>query len=114
MLQAILLTGIGLALASATVLVRDLSRVVRIALRVLFYLSPVIYSVRRLEIGPLRQLFKLNPMTGILELFRSTAFPEGVRSAGTASSSRPSSASRPALAGAAVFRRLERPVLKEI
>ena len=75
-LQAILLTGIGLALAPATVLVRDLSRVVRIALRVLFYLSPVIYSVRRLEIGPVRQLFKLNPMTGILDIFRSTAFPK--------------------------------------
>ena len=74
-LQAILLTGIGLALAPATVLIRDLPRVVRIALRVLFYLSPVIYSVRRLEIGPLRQLFQLNPMTGILDIFRSTAFP---------------------------------------
>ena len=46
-LQAILLTGIGLTLAPATVLVRDLPRVVRIALRVLFYLSPVIYSVRQ-------------------------------------------------------------------
>ena len=32
-LEAILLTGVGLALASATVLVNDLQRIVRIALR---------------------------------------------------------------------------------
>ena len=112
-LQAILLTGIGLALAPATVLVRDLSRVVRIALRVLFYLSPVIYSVRRLEIGPLRQLFKLNPMTGILDIFRSTAFPKEFL--GWHSIAISAVLSLLALfAGAAVFRRLERPVLKEI
>ena len=77
-LQAILLTGIGLALAPATVLIRDLSRVVRIALRVLFYLSPVIYSVRRLEIGPVRQLFKLNPMTGHPRHLPLDGLPEGV------------------------------------
>jgi ABC-2 type transport system permease protein len=113
LLQAILLTGIGLALAPATVLIRDLSRVVRIALRVLFYLSPVIYSVRRLEIGPLRQLFKLNPMTGILDIFRSTAFPKEFL--GWHSIAISAALSLCALfAGAAVFRRLERPVLKEI
>jgi len=112
-LQAILLTGIGLALASTTVLVRDLSRVVRIALRVLFYLSPVIYSVRRLEIGPLRELFQLNPMTGILDIFRSTAFPKEFL--GWHSILISAVLSLLALfAGATVFRRLEHPVLKEI
>jgi ABC-2 type transport system permease protein len=95
------------------VLIRDLSRVVRIALRVLFYLSPVIYSVRRLEIGPVRQLFKLNPMTGILDIFRSTAFPKEFL--GWNSIAISAVLSFMALfAGAAVFRRLERPVLKEI
>jgi ABC-2 type transport system permease protein len=112
-LQAILLTGIGLALASATVLIRDLARVVRIALRVLFYLSPVIYSVRRLEIGPLRELFQLNPMTGILDIYRSTAFPAefiGWKVVGISAVL----SLLALLGGAEVFRRLERPVLKEI
>jgi ABC-2 type transport system permease protein len=112
-LQAILLTGIGLALASTTVLVRDLSRVVRIALRVLFYLSPVIYSVRRLEIGPLRELFQLNPMTGILDVFRSTAFPKEFLGWHSILISAVLSVLA-LLAGATVFRRLEHPVLKEI
>jgi ABC-type polysaccharide/polyol phosphate export permease len=112
-LQAILLTGIGLALAPATVLIRDLARVVRIALRVLFYLSPVIYSVRRLEIGPLRRLFQLNPMTGILDIYRSTAFPaEFIGWKAVAVSAVLSLIAL--VAGAVVFRRLERPVLKEI
>ena len=112
-LQAILLTGIGLALAPTTVLVRDLSRVVRIALRVLFYLSPVIYSVRRLEIGPLRELFQLNPMTGILDVFRSTAFPKEFLGWHSIADLRCAQPARPA-GRRSVFRRLERPVLKEI
>ena len=79
----------------------------------LIYLSPVIYSVRRLEIGPVRQLFKLNPMTGILDIFRSTAFPKEFL--GWHSIAISAVLSLVALfAGAAVFRRLERPVLKEI
>ena len=54
-------------------------------------------------------------MTGILDVLPLAGFPDGVRSAGTASSSRPSlSLLVLLLAGATVFRRLERPVLKEI
>ncbi len=113
LLQAILLTGIGLALASATVLVRDLQRVVRIGLRVMFYLSPVIYSVSRIDIGGLREVFSLNPMTGIIELYRSMAFPEafaGWDVVGIAAAICVACL----LLGALVFRRLENAVLKEL
>src|SRR5690606_20899010 len=75
LLQAMLLTGIGLMLAATTVLVRDLQRVVRIGLRVGFYMSPIIYAVSDVPYPMLRQLFALNPMTGIVELYRAFAFP---------------------------------------
>jgi ABC-2 type transport system permease protein len=69
--------------------------------------------VRRLEIGPLRRLFQLNPMTGILDIYRSTAFPaEFIGWKAVAVSAVLSLIAL--VAGAVVFRRLERPVLKEI
>jgi len=112
-MQAVLLTGIGLVLAPATVLIRDLQRLVRIGLRVMFYLSPVIYSIQRIHIGVVQDLFALNPLTGIIELYRSLAFPNvfiGWTYVGTAA----------AITlillwvGLVVFRRLENAVLKEL
>jgi ABC-2 type transport system permease protein len=74
-LEAVLLTGIGLLLASATVIVRDLQRIVRIVLRVLFYMSPIVYGLDSLS-KSLRHFFLLNPLTGIIEIFRALAFPK--------------------------------------
>jgi len=113
LLQAVLLTGIGLALAAATVLVRDLQRVVRIGLRVMFYLSPVIYSVNAIDIGPLRSLFALNPMTGIIELYRALAFPDAFAGWAVIGVSALICVGA-LLLGALVFRRLESAVLKEL
>lgn len=112
-LQAVLLTGIGLALAAATVLVRDLQRVVRIGLRVMFYLSPVIYSVNSINIGPLKSLFALNPMTGIIELYRALAFPDAFAGWGVVGVAAVICVLS-VLVGALVFRRLENAVLKEL
>ncbi|MGN6610882.1 MAG: ABC transporter permease [Angustibacter sp.] len=113
LLQAILLTGIGLALAAATVLVRDLQRVVRIGLRVMFYLSPVIYSVNSINIGALRELFALNPLTGIIELYRAVAFPDVFAGWGVVGVAALICVLA-LLAGAVIFRRLENAVLKEL
>jgi ABC-2 type transport system permease protein len=112
-LQAVLLTGIGLILASATVLVRDLARVVRIGLRVMFYLSPVIYSVQRIDIEWVRKLFALNPMTGIIDLYRACVFPELLGSWLYVGSATIISVLL-LWAGLVVFRRLENAVLKEL
>jgi ABC-2 type transport system permease protein len=113
LLQAVLLTGLGLMLAAATVLVRDLQRVVRIGLRVMFYMSPIIYSVSDVPQAKLRALFALNPMTGIVELYRSLAFPDAF--AGWAVVGVAALISLAILLwGATVFRRLESPVLKEL
>src|SRR3954453_811619 len=74
-LQAVLLTGLGLLVASVTVLVRDLARVVRMGLRMPFYAKPILYSVRSIDSELVRQLYALNPLTGILDLYRVSVFP---------------------------------------
>ena len=103
----------ALVLAPATVLIRDLQRLVRIGLRVMFYLSPVVYSIKRIHIPVVQDLFLLNPLTGIIELYRSLAFPDvfiGWTYVGTAVA-----LSLAVLAlGLVVFRRLENAVLKEL
>jgi ABC-2 type transport system permease protein len=113
LLQAVLLTGIGLLLAATTVLVRDLQRVVRIGLRVGFYLSPIIYATSDIPHEQLRKVFALNPMTGIIELYRSLAFPDAF--AGWLVVAVSAVICFLVLVwGATVFRRLESPVLKEL
>jgi ABC-2 type transport system permease protein len=112
--QFVFLVGLGLLLAPVTALVRDMQRVISILLRMLFYITPVIYA-SRLVPAPYDKLTWLNPMTGILEMmragfFRHDTFPIVWGSIGVG-----------LLVtmvilffGFAVFARLERAVLKEI
>ncbi len=65
--------GIGLILAPATVLVTDMERVVRIALRMGFYATPIIYT-GHLVPEPWDRLTWLNPMTGVVEMMRAGFF----------------------------------------
>lgn len=110
--QTMLLTGAGLLLAPLTVLFNDLQRLVRIVLRILFYLSPVIYGVHDVP-DQYRPLFALNPMSGILDLYRAAVFGEEFAGWAIVATSVAVSAAVLAL-GALVFRRLEGTVLKEI
>ena len=71
--QAVLLTGIGLILAPITALVTDTQRVVRIFLRFAFYATPIIYSVKAAP-PTLRTLLLFNPMSGVVELYRAPFF----------------------------------------
>jgi ABC-2 type transport system permease protein len=113
LLQAVLLTGIGLLLASVTVLVRDLQRVVRIVLRMAFYATPILYSVRTIKNTTLRQIYDVNPLTGILDLYRASVFSAEMAGWRTITSSVVVSVLILIL-GARVFARLESPVLKEL
>ena len=112
-LQAVLLTGLGLLVASVTVLVRDLARVVRIVLRMAFYATPILYSVRSIDHPVIRDLYAINPLTGILDLYRASVFsaemasPRAILSACVITL-------LVLLLGARVFARLESPVLKEL
>lgn len=111
LIQVILLTGIGMILAPLVVLVPDLQRVIKIFIRLGFYASPVIYSIRNVPPG-YEWVFSLNPMAGLLSLYRVGFFPgqnnwmHVGQAAGT---------SVVVFAvGYFVFQRLERTVLKEI
>jgi lipopolysaccharide transport system permease protein len=63
--------GIGLILAAAMVLYRDLRFVVPFALQTLMYLSPVIYQTDRFP-RPVQYAAALNPMFGIINAYRSS------------------------------------------
>lgn len=70
-----LVLGFGLILAPLTVLVRDVERIIPIFMRVMFYASPILYSVKDVPTH-LHLALSLNPTTGILILARSAFFPQ--------------------------------------
>ena len=117
LIQSILLTGLGFVIAPVVVLVRDVDRVVRILLRFLFYATPVLYGlpdvVNNEHIPPaLQKLYALNPMTGIISLYRAGFFPDQLRWSTVVSGVVVSLAIF--AVGWWVFARLEHAVLKEI
>jgi ABC-2 type transport system permease protein len=111
LLMATLSLGIGLLLAPLVVLVRDLERIVRIALRLGFYASPVIFAVQDVP-EPWDAVFAFNPLAGIFELCRAGFFPGAVEWSHVGLSVAVSGGLL--IAGWCVFARLERTVLKEI
>jgi ABC-2 type transport system permease protein len=111
LVMAVLITGLGLLLAPLVVLVRDLERVVRIALRLGFYASPVIFAVSDVP-EPWDAVFAANPLAGVFELCRSGFLAGPVDWAAVGISSLLAVAVLGL--GWATFARLERTVLKEI
>ena len=111
LLQTVLLIGIGLILAPITVLVTDTQRVVRIFLRLFFYLTPILYGQHAVP-DVMRPFLALNPLNGILELYRGGFFERSVHW-GSVGISVLVTLALCALGGL-VFSRLERSVLKEI
>lgn len=74
LLEAVLLIGLGLILAPATVLFNDLERIVPIVMRVLFYASPVLYSINSVP-KAIQSVFTINPAVGFLTLSHAAFFP---------------------------------------
>ena len=68
--QFMLLAGIGLILAPLTVLARDTTNILRILLRMMFYLTPIIYGISDIPQN-LQTIAYLNPMTGIISMYRA-------------------------------------------
>lgn len=75
LLQGILIMGIGLIVAPLVVFFRDLERATKLALRFLFYASPIIYGVADLP-SQLHFWAAFNPLSGIFGLYRAAFFPE--------------------------------------
>ena len=112
LIEGVLLVGIGLTLSCVTVLVRDLQRIVRIALRVGFYTSPIVYGILSLT-EKQRAVFTFNPLTGIIECYRALAFPTQFAGWQYVGASAAISAVL-LLLGLSVFHRLQPAVLKEL
>jgi len=69
--------GIGLWASALSIRFRDLQQVLPIALQILFFLTPVAYAtslVNQLLPKAYHFLIYLNPMSGIIELFRAVLF----------------------------------------
>lgn len=110
-IQATLIMGINLIVAPLVVFFRDLERAIKLALRFLFYASPIIYGLQDLP-GGLQTLGAFNPLSGIISLYRAAFFPAQLNWFDVLISA------LMALAflgiGMLVFRRTIRTVLKEI
>jgi ABC-2 type transport system permease protein len=110
-LQVVLLVGLGLLIAPLCVLWSDLERTTKLILRALFYASPIIYGVSDLP-GVFETLAAFNPLAGIMALYRVGFFP-GEWDPWVISVSAAMCFAFLGL-GLIVFRRLERPMLKEL
>lgn len=80
LLQAFFIMGLGLFFSAASVFLRDLNHLLSIGLMVWFWVTPVFYSQKMLNL-PYRVILILNPMTYYVSSFRQILFGGGVPSA---------------------------------
>jgi len=110
-LQFLLLSGIGLILAPLTVLARDTSNLLRILLRMMFYLTPIIYGIS--DIPEKYQILSyFNPMTGIISMYRAGFWAEPNLVTAVIFSTIISVSIF--IIGVVFFKRIEKTVLKEV
>jgi ABC-2 type transport system permease protein len=74
-LQLLLMLGLGLAISAWAVVVPDLARVVRIVLRAMFYLTPVLYALSNIP-EAIRPFAALNPVIAPIGLYRVGFWPD--------------------------------------
>jgi ABC-2 type transport system permease protein len=116
LIQGVLLVGAGLFIAPLAVLYGDVERLLRIVLRLLFYFSPVIYGIQDVQnrLGEtVSNLYILNPLAGIFDLYRAAFFPDQWVGWGAVGVSAVVAVALLVL-GVTTFRRLEGTVLKEV
>ncbi|MET0861560.1 MAG: ABC transporter permease [Microbacterium sp.] len=111
LIQTVFLVGLGLIIAPLCMLWGDLERTTKLVLRALFYATPIIYSINDLP-GVFREIGAFNPLAGIFTLYRVGFFPDQWDTLSVVVAA-VMSVLFLAL-GVVVFRRLERPVLKEL
>ncbi len=77
LMQWILVTGLALALSALNTLFRDVERSLRVTLRALFYLSPIVYPFDRIPNETFAAvLAAVNPLVGLIGLYRSFWFED--------------------------------------
>jgi ABC-2 type transport system permease protein len=110
-LQTVLTVGVTLIVAPLVVFFRDLERAVKLALRFLFYASPIIYGTHDLP-ASLQGWAAFNPLSGIFSLYRAGFFADELDWYQVGVGALMSVVLL--VVGVVVFRRSERSVLKEI
>ncbi|TKF92860.1 ABC transporter permease, partial [Vibrio sp. F13] len=74
----IVISAMSLGLAMLNVFVRDTAFLVGFGLRILFYITPIIYSIERVPEN-YRWLVNINPLAQLIDLFnRALVYPETV------------------------------------
>jgi lipopolysaccharide transport system permease protein len=69
-----LVLGLGMFLASINVKYRDIKHAIPFAIQILLFLTPIIYPMSIIP-EKYRYLLALNPLTGLIEAFRSSLLP---------------------------------------
>lgn len=120
LMELLLITGAAMFISAMNTVLRDVQRMIGIILRVLFYMTPVLYSVKDIKTQWVRILYECNPLVGIFEMHRAAWFlPEHPHTHQTYFEWTPVyfAAAGSLLVffiGYWTFTRLERPVLKEL
>ena len=70
LIQYVLLLGIALIFSAVTVYMRDIQHFIGVVLQLLFYATPIVYSIDTIPEG-FRWILKWNPMTYIIEGYRA-------------------------------------------
>jgi len=74
--------SVGIWLAALNVRYRDVQQAIPFLVQVWMFASPVVYSASVVPAGPLRFVYALNPLTGVIQCFRwallGTAPPDGL------------------------------------
>lgn len=115
-LEFLLCVGLGLVMAPVTALVDDFIRIVRIVLRMMFYLTPIVYSVSMIDKKHhwAKVVLQTNPLTGINDMYRLGFLDTSVPPDYFAWTTCTVITLFWLVFGMWVFRKLESPVLKEI
>jgi ABC-2 type transport system permease protein len=112
-IELVLVTGMALLMSSLTTLFKDIDRILGSVLRVLFYLTPVIYPTGRIHNEIAQKIFVLDPLVGIMEIHRKSFYPDTEITGYMLTVSIVGSLLI-FVVGWAVFMKLERSVLKEL
>lgn len=72
-IEAMLVVGLSLIVATCNVFYRDVQYIVSVALMLLFYLTPVFYTVKNLD-RTYQWVFYLNPMAVLIDGYRSVLY----------------------------------------
>ncbi|MBE6817932.1 MAG: ABC transporter permease [Ruminococcaceae bacterium] len=68
---AVLSTGVGFILATLQVFFRDVEYLYDVFCLLLFYMTPIVYTVDKLKLGAAAIVLKANPLYGIITAFRA-------------------------------------------